>query len=211
MVIFHLVVDLKEFYSFKVEYMSGFWFYEGKFSAILFILVAGISSTFSRNNLQRGIRIFGLGMLLTLVTYLYNPKYYIVFGILHFLGIGTILYHFTNRLRPGLFFAAALLSLFLGLLFAKINVETPYLFMIGLINDSFCSLDYYPLLPWLGIFFAGVLAGKMLYKNKKGLLPFNLRLTFVNELGRRSLLIYLIHQPVLLALLYGFHMVTRLK
>ncbi|WDC84407.1 heparan-alpha-glucosaminide N-acetyltransferase domain-containing protein [Caloramator sp. mosi_1] len=49
MVVFHTVYDLKEFMGFGVNYEDGFWFYVGKSSALLFIIVSGVSSNLGKN------------------------------------------------------------------------------------------------------------------------------------------------------------------
>lgn len=202
MIAFHIVVDLKDFYSVEVDYLSGFWYYEGKLAAILFILTAGISSTFSRNNLKRGLIIFGWGMVLTLATYVYKPEFYIVFGILHFLGLSMLLYYFIRMLESKYIFIFGTVVTILGSIFLKVNVEESYLFPIGLTNEAFGSMDYYPLFPWLGIFMFGVLIGRALYSGKKSLFPLAPKPGLINYMGRYSLLIYLIHQPLLLGLMY---------
>src|SRR5665647_1682285 len=90
MIIFHLIVDLKDFYGYNLDYFRGFWYIEGKFSAILFMLICGVSSTLGRNNIRHGLKVFIWAMILTAVTYIYNGSCYILFGILHFLGISLL-------------------------------------------------------------------------------------------------------------------------
>ncbi len=203
MVLFHAVVDLTDFYSAGIDYLEGFWYFEGKVSAILFILAAGISSTLSRNNLKRGLLVFTWGMLLTLVTYVYNPQKFIVFGILHFMGFSMVIYHFAKNIGRKTALLLSVVIIISGIFLADISVETSYLFAAGLTSHSFCSLDYYPVLPWFGVFLMGALAGKTLYANKKSLLSSNLKPNLINFLGRHSLIIYLIHQPIILT---GLHL-----
>ncbi len=202
MVLFHAVVDLTDFYSAGIDYLEGFWYFEGKIAAILFILAAGISSTLSRNNLKRGLLIFAWGMLLTIVTYIYNPQKFIVFGILHFLGLSMIIYHFMRDIKKRTVLLLSLVVILGGFVFADISLETSYFFVAGLTSNSFCSLDYYPVFPWLGVFLIGALAGKTLYIHRKSLLPSSAKPNFINFLGRHSLFIYLIHQPIILTGLY---------
>lgn len=205
MVVFHLVFDLREFYSYNVKYLSGFWYYEGKLSAILFILTAGISSTFSKNNIKRGSQVFGLGMLLTIVTFVFTPGSYIKFGILHFMGSSMILYHFISNLKVKYLFLLGTAIIAFGNVFLKTSVASSYLFPLGLMNKNFISSDYYPLLPWFGVFLYGVIIGKTLYSEKKSLLASASKFELISYLGQHSLFIYLIHQPVLLALLFFIH------
>jgi len=68
--------------------------------------------------------------------------------------------------------------------------------------------DYLPMLPWLGFFFVGVIISRIGYRGKQTLFP-DSPMAVRNAakpfewMGRNSLLIYLIHQPVLLAILFG--------
>ncbi|WHH59954.1 heparan-alpha-glucosaminide N-acetyltransferase [Petroclostridium sp. X23] len=205
MVIFHLIVDLKDFYSYDIEYLGGFWYYEGKLSAILFMLTSGISSTFSKNNTKRGAVVFGFGLILSLATYLFDPEYYIRFGILHFLGVCMLLYKSINKLSNKVTFSLATSFIIIGNAISKITIDTPYFFPLGLTDRNFSSLDYYPIFPWLGVFLYGVIIGKTIYKQKRSLFVKNLKLDTIVYLGQHSLLIYLTHQPMLLALLYLGH------
>lgn len=209
MIIFHFIVDLKDFYSYPINYVSGFWYAEGKLSAILFMLICGVSSTLGKNSTRHGFRIFLWAMLLTVVTYVYSENYYIRFGILHFLGISLLSAHF---IRPWPNYALAILScaiIIIGITFSNQYVSSPYLFPLGLRNSSFTSMDYYPLFPWYGVFLFGIVLGKIWYKDRSkrpdprilSFFPFSL----VAHLGQHSLAVYLIHQPILLLFLYLVH------
>jgi uncharacterized membrane protein len=68
--------------------------------------------------------------------------------------------------------------------------------------------DYLPILPWLGFFFVGVVIGRIGYRGKHTLFPrapkaMKLIASPFEWFGRNSLVIYLVHQPILLAILYG--------
>jgi len=217
MVLFHLIVDLKDIYAYNLEYLQGFWYLEGKLSAILFIIICGVSSTLGRSSTYHGIKVLLWGMLLTAVTYFYNGSYYILFGILHFLGISLLSASFMGK-RPLLWlFITSLGTMIIGMLFSERFVTNPYLFPVGLITSTFSSLDYYPLFPWYGVFLFGIILGRMIYTDKKGLgfsqVPYMQldilapvgALKMIIWLGQHSLGIYLVHQPILLTALYIFH------
>jgi uncharacterized membrane protein len=72
----------------------------------------------------------------------------------------------------------------------------------GIHSPFYSSFDYFPLFPWFGIFLAGASLGKSVYASKRSLIRRRLPVTFVNFAGRHSLLIYIVHQPVILAALY---------
>lgn len=206
MILFHLIFDLTEFYNHSIPYLSGFWYYEGKMAAILFIFVSGISSNFSERNLQRGVKVFGFGMLLSVVTFIPFPQDFIKFGILHFFGISMIIYHFIRKLDRKYLLLIAVAAIIVGNIFDKMTVSVPYLFPIGLLNNSFSSLDYYPLLPWIGVFLFGAVIGKTFYKKRESIFKFEApSIKILSYHSQHSILIYLLQQPILLALLYIIH------
>ncbi|MBP2634352.1 MAG: hypothetical protein H6Q72_259 [Firmicutes bacterium] len=207
MVIFHTVFDLAYFYNWPIDYLQGFWYYQGKAAAILFMLISGISTTLSRSSMRRGLTVFGAGMLITAATYYYNPTMYIQFGILHLLGFSMFIAPWTTRLPVLLLTSTAIIFLLAGNVVADLTTASPWLLPLGIKPVNFASLDYYPLLPYLGIIFFGIAIGKMLYSSKQSLWPSALTNNFacgLRYLGRHSLLIYLIHQPILLAILFLF-------
>lgn len=205
MVVFHLVVDLNDFFNMPINYLSGFWYYEGKASASAFMLLAGISATLHRKNLQRGVYIFAWGMFLSAVTYFYNAETFIRYGILHLLGSCMFVFHFLQSMSGPLLFGAGSLCIAAGQWTATAAIATELLLPLGLTPAGFASIDYYPFLPWAGLFFYGTVLGKTLYRDKRSLFSPIQRLSFITRLGRHSLSIYLIHQPVLLALLWLYH------
>jgi uncharacterized membrane protein len=81
-------------------------------------------------------------------------------------------------------------------------IRFDWLLPLGITSPSFSSYDYFPLVPWLGIFLIGAALGKTVYAGRRSLLPWHLPPTFVNAAGRHSLLIYIVHQPVIMGVLY---------
>lgn len=84
---------------------------------------------------------------------------------------------------------------------SALNVSAGYLFPLGLTNGQFASADYYPLLPWLGVFLIGLFLGRTLYSARYSRLPFGLHSHPITKIGRKTLPIYLIRQPVILVLI----------
>jgi len=202
MIIFHVVFDLKEFAHVSVNYVSGFYYYIGKSAGILFILLAAISCHFSKSNTKRGLQILGMGLVITLVSHLFNPSYGIKFGILHFLGTSIIIYPLFKDINKWLLLIFGTIIIILGNYFKLINMPFDYLFIFGLSSELFISADYYPLLPWFGVFLYGIFISKLLYREKKSLFSFLPRFNFVSYLGRHTFSIYLIHQPLIILLIW---------
>lgn len=202
MIFFHFMFDLKEFFQVAVSYDSGFIYYIGKLAAILFIFIAGVSCSLSRNNLRRGSKIFVLGLMITLVTNLTVPGLNIIFGILHFLGVSIIIYQYAGSLRPCLLYLLGVLTIIIGNTLDQITLPNNFLAPLGLLGDDFYSADYYPLFPWFGLFLFGTASGKLAYTSKKSLFHRSPNNHWLEFLGKHSLVIYLAHQPILLLVLY---------
>jgi uncharacterized membrane protein len=213
MIIFHLLFDLNFFSLQPVNVYSGFWWLFARITASLFILLAGISLTLSysrvsqepksflrRKYLIRGAKIFSFGMIITLLTQALLPQGTIFFGILHFIGLSIPLGYLFLRFKK-LNLLLAIVFIIVGLFLDTLNAATPWFLWLGLRPSLFYTLDYFPLFPWFSLILIGIFLGKTLYP--EGRSPLRERnpkpLPF---LGRNSLLIYLIHQPVLIAILY---------
>ncbi len=201
MVVFHLIFDLNEYLSYPLSYSDGFWYYIGKAAASLFILLCGISAHLSGRTLRHGLIVFLWGMLLTVVTYIYVPALYIRFGVLHLLGLSLLSYPFIRSWPPALALLLAIGVMAAGPTIAVTKAATDWLLPVGVTSPAFASLDFYPLIPWYGLFLLGSLLGRLAYPQKATLLPAVKCCSWLIVLGRHSLLIYLVHQPLLLVVL----------
>jgi len=213
MVFYHLGYDLKELCGIRALFgieinLAGFFLTTAQyFFAGLFIVLSGISSTLSHSNVRRALKLIGIAIIITVATYLYDPSLAIHFGILHCLGVCILIYGLTLQ-RSGPLMCAAAAAIVLGLSAAvslilnSVSVRFDWLLPFGITSSMYSSYDYFPLLPWLGIFLAGAVLGKTVYASKQSLIPKRLSESFVNAAGRHSLFIYIIHQPILLGLLY---------
>jgi uncharacterized membrane protein len=220
MVLFHLAYDLNYFGIQPIEVASGFWFYLARFTASLFLLLVGVSLSLSRSRarllgqedrfrvrlMKRGLWIFSLAMGLTLVTYLFIGRGFIVFGVLHLIGVSLLLAYPFFRLH-GVNFILGLLFILVGLFLQGLSVDFPWLLWLGLAPWDFRSVDYFPLLPWFGVILIGMAFGDLFYRGYSRRIPVpdlagSSLVRWLTFLGRNSLAIYLIHQPVLIALMY---------
>jgi len=137
-----------------------------------------------------------------------DPGMAILFGVLHCLGICMLLWPLFSRLKPWLLAPIAIAIILTGLyLVEHVRVSTHMLIPFGLVYSGFLTPDYFPIFPYWGFFLLGAVLGKTLYKNKTSLFPRvnpkNPVITFFRTLGKYSLWIYLLHQPVLNAVCYG--------
>jgi uncharacterized membrane protein len=221
MIIFHFLYDLNHFSITNFHLYSGFFSYLAQFTASIFVILAGVSLSISyvkakqyqlsekeiqRKFIIRGLKIFFLGMVLTFFTWYAIPERYIVFGVLHCIGASIILsilflrYHLLNYL-VGIIFIGA------GLYLRTMTFDFQWLLPLGLLPQRFYTIDYFPLLPWFGVVLFGIALGKTLYPNAQ-------RRFYITEeinghipqgicfFGRHSLHVYMLHQPILLALIF---------
>ncbi len=227
MMLFHMIFDLVHYFDYGISYTQGFWKYAGMTAAILFMIVSGISGQISRSNIKRGLKVLACAMIITIASIPIMGEYYISFGILHFLGSVMILSGIIEKLikNDNLRFYTTIalipLAFLLGDYFAKVKTEIPFLFPLGILTSDYKSYDYYPMFPWSGYFFLGVVIGQVVYKNKKSIFKEgtfadsnqglvsgikNIPINTLAFLGKYSIQIYFIHQPVLLFILTAFHL-----
>jgi uncharacterized membrane protein len=219
-VLYHLVYDLDNFGGYDIESTSGFWAYFADASAFAFVFLVGVSLALSYSRagarrglfgkyLRRGSRIFGYGMVVTFV-FLAVGYGYVIFGILHLIGVSIVLAYPFMRLR----FLNAVLGLAVVAAGAYVQAERlvvggvagVLLAPLGVVPQDLFMPDYRPLLPWFGVVLLGLFFGKVVYllwrkqpppsRAPRAAAP-------VAFLGRHTLLIYLIHQPVLIATLWA--------
>lgn len=181
----------------------------------LFILISGAVGHYSRSNIKRGLICFGFGLILTLATYFVMPRAFIAFGILHFLGIAMMLFPLLEKLAqkipPIAGIAAGLLLfwLFCGIPQGQIGLAplfsvqlprelytTPFFFWLGFPGPGFFSSDYFPLLPWIFVFFSGVCFGRLLKDRRCPEWFYKPHIRPLAFIGRHTVWVYLLHQPV---------------
>jgi len=185
----------------------------------LFLFIVGISlvlsyQTYEKKHLRipafskyfwRGVFLFLIALLITLATWIYPHQGYIVFGVIHCISVCIILsYWFISKPIFSLFIGCIIVVL--GVIFAQVTIESPYLFWLGLRPAGFYSLDYFPLCPWFGVVLIGIFTGTYLspilqqkYRCSQTIPTLAHPFVF---LGKHALLIYIIHQPVIYGVLY---------
>ena len=202
MVVFHFVYDLNEFLGMNIDYLSGFWYWVGKAAALSFIFVSGISSGFSRGTVKRGAKVFGVGMIVTVVTYFFLGDIYIRFGILHLLGICMILFPLLKKINNYVLAAMAGIIVYAEVHLTGIVLNTSLLIPLGIRSRTFATADYYPLVPYLAVFILGILAYKLYYYKKQSLFKFSIENPIITAMSKSSLMIYVLHQPMFIAGIY---------
>ena len=192
----------------------------------LFIFISGVSCSFAKSNIRRGLICFGFGVLISIITFVlwkvFDQQYtFIFFGILHLLGASMIVFGLLeNKIKRSaekwnpLFGLAAFSGLFAisylmvyrdlrdQMVFSIPGIQTLYdwnlLYVAGYPNwSAFPPIDFYPILPWMLLFFAGGYLGVWIVKHK---LPTSLTKVHSRPLvycGQHTMVIYLVHPLIL--------------
>lgn len=214
----HLIYDLVDLFGILPWHLPGWYLlFKNNYGAI-FLLISGVSVTLGTRCVRRGMVVFCCGFLCTAVTlgmYLLgmtDSSILIYFGVLHCLGTCMMLWPLFRRLPNwalvvlGLAFAAA------GLWLRTRPFEVPWMLIpVGFAPWWFASSDYFPLLPNLGYFLLGAVVGRTLYRQRVTRFPgVNAQMhpwKLLGWMGRKSLWIYLLHQPILAVLVFALSLV----
>lgn len=188
------------------------------FFAGLFIFICGICCWFSHNNWLRGLELAGVAVAMSLVLYFVMPDQMIWYGILHLLATCILLFALLkpllSRIPPwlGLILAATLAILtwnipyyngsFFGveglwsLAVPESMIQNPWLYPLGLGHIRGAS-DYFPLMPWFFVFLCGSFVGVWATKGKFPKWMYRSHAPFLSAAGRHTLIIYIVHQPII--------------
>ena len=166
-----------------------------------FILLSGFSFPLAKRPAKNGLIVAGCAAVLTFVTAVFMPSEAIWFGVLHLnAAASAALFALTNQLPYGYlgFEDWHLCALPAGLYRAN-------LFWLGLPDlTRFTSADYFPVMPWVFLFWCGVFLAR-LWRPGRGEPPAALRP--LCTIGRNTLLVYMLHQPVIYSALWVWHTV----
>jgi len=175
----------------------------------LFLLLVGVSLTLSEarnkegyiHHVKRALLLGGIALAITIATWIYPHDAFVKFGIVHMIALSTLIAPFFFRFgKANLLLGIAIIAA--GLAVGSIHTDLPYLFWLGITSPDYTALDHYAMLPWFGVVLIGICAGHVVFPNGKSALhmPKSQLLSKLAFLGKHSLAIYLIHQPVLVVL-----------
>lgn len=212
MIGFHLAYDLEYFRIIHLDIRQDpFWTGLRNFIVGSFILIAGVSLRLSTRkplsfirHLKRQKWLALSALTVSAATWPVFPDSWIYFGVLHFILAARILGFFLTGFQT-LNILAGLICIWAGIWLDSGHFSVKWLNWIGFAAHKPATEDYVPLFPWLGVFLLGIFPAVRLFSfkplNTGRLLqvPGSRLLTLA---GRNSLLIYMLHQPVLMAILY---------
>ena len=222
MILYHAVWDLVYIFGYNWKwYQSDMAFLWQQSICYTFVLLSGLCVSLGKNKVKRGLVVFGAGILISLVTELFMPQNRIRFGVLTLLGSCMLIAALAERTNVTLWGIIINLLLFIltrrinyGVLgFADVTVARLPRFLynlgdfgnyLGFTEQTFFSTDYFSLFPWLFLFLTGYYFYKWM-EEKQWLSSMTKAPSlgaWWRPIGRYSLIIYLLHQPVVYGLLY---------
>ena len=219
MFVYHFSYDLNYFGFIQQSFTQDpFWISFRTIIVSLFLSIMGISLYLAnyqgvrkKRFLQRLYLLLFYAALVSLGSWKMFPKAMIMFGILHFIAVASVL--------GLLFIRFGIFNLFLGIaliILAQIVhlpiFDQPALQWIGFTTRLPIAVDYVPLIPWFGVVLIGLYLGQLLSQRPKnstliqwqGKHPVNKLLSLG---GRHSLNIYMLHQPLFLGILYIINLI----
>ncbi len=174
-----------------------------------FLLLAGVSLVLADRAAVSPARfwrhvatIAGCALLVSAGSYALFPRTFIWFGVLHAIAIALVLARPCVR-RPALAAAIGVAVIVAGLTFQHAAFDRYALGWIGFMTAKPYTEDYVPLFPWMGAVFLGVALGHVLARRDfAALAPLAGAPRWLTAPGRHTLLIYMVHQPLLLGALW---------
>jgi len=149
---------------------------------------------------------------ITSISFYIDEKSFIFFGILHFLVICSLIGFFLLKVKNNnflffLFFCSLAVST------SEITFDLPsQLSWLGLNSEVPITNDFYPIFPWVSFYFFGLWVSEpvriyLMHRNRSygNYYPkFDIIYRGLKFLGRNSLTIYILHQPIFFSLFLIF-------
>jgi uncharacterized membrane protein len=210
MLIYHFAFDLAWLRVIRADFNNDiFWLTLRAIIVTLFLALVGVSLVLAKHAhpgprpfWRRVALIAGCAVLVTIASYLTFPQTFITFGVLHCIALSSVL------ARPLVDFPRLALGAGVAIVALGVSVhlplfDLPWLNWVGMMTHKPPTEDYVPLFPWLGVALIGVALGTRALSRDRRRLDAASRLTprGLAWLGRHSLLIYMVHQPILIGVL----------
>jgi uncharacterized membrane protein len=210
MAVYHFCFDLRYFGVTRSDFEHDpFWLTARTLILSSFLVIAGVSAVLARRDVgarSRWLRhagvIAGAALLVSAASYAMFPRSYIWFGVLHAIAVSLLL-AWPLVSRPALAAATGIAVIASGIAFAHPAFDNRALGWIGFMTAKPITEDYVPLFPWSGVLLLGITLGHALARRGfAALAPLATAPRWLRFLGRHSLVVYLVHQPLLIGLLW---------
>jgi uncharacterized membrane protein len=210
MVAYHFSFDLRYFGLTQWDFhRDPFWLNARTLILSSFLLIAGVSMALAQRGRASPVRfrrhvgrIAACALVVSAASYVLFPESWIWFGVLHAIAVSLVLARPLVR-RPALALAIGAAVIAAGNLYGNAMFDNRALGWIGFMTAKPRTEDYVPLFPWTGVLLVGIAAGHAVVRRELRPLAFAARWPrWMAWLGRHSLPIYMVHQPLLLGALF---------
>jgi uncharacterized membrane protein len=210
MIAYHFAFDLRFYRVTNADFEADpFWLGLRALIVTLFMALVGVGLVLaaqagaSRAHFWRRIGLIaGCALAASVGSRVTFPNTWIYFGILHCIAVASVLASpFVGRPRVAMLTGVA--AILAGLTLAHAAFDHRALSWIGFTTHKPATEDYVPLFPWSGVVLVGIAAGHALASRAfRPLAPLAAAPRWLRTLGRHSLLVYMVHQPILLGALW---------
>jgi uncharacterized membrane protein len=212
MIVYHFCFDLRYFHVTAANFEHDpFWLGFRALIVTCFMTLVGVSLVLAHEARISSVRrwrrvavIAACALAASAASYVMFPRTFIYFGILHCIAVASVLAWPLVRFPvPALI--AGLAIVVAGLVYSNAAFDAPWLSWIGFTTRKPATEDYVPLAPWLGVVLIGIALGHALARSSyRALRPLAGAPSWLRLMGRHSLAVYMIHQPILMTVLWLF-------
>ncbi len=212
MIVYHFVFDLRFFGIVRADFENdAFWLGYRALVLSTFLLLVGTSLVLARQfnvptaRFARRVAVIALcALAATIGSYAIFPERFIYFGILHCIAVASVLARPLAG-RPALAVALGVAAIVAGLAVSHPFFDTRATSWLGFNTVKPATEDFVPLFPWIGVVLLGIGAGhELLRREFAPIAPLARAPQALRWLGRHSLAVYMVHQPLLLGILWLF-------
>lgn len=217
MFIYHFAFDLRFFHVLHADFEHDLsWLSFRAVIVITFMSLVGISIVLAdhagsrTSRFMRRVAVIALAAIaVTLGSWWVFPSSFIYFGILHCIALTSLL-AWPLRRAPLTALALGILVLIVGLAWSSPIFDARAWSWLGFVTHKPVTEDYVPLAPWSAATFIGIALGHALSRaHFRALAPLDHSPAWLQWLGRHSLMVYLVHQPVLIGSLWLLFTLSR--
>ncbi len=209
MVAYHFCFDLQYFGVTQWDfYQDPVWLNARTMILSSFLLIAGMSMVLADRGLASHLRFWrhvgiigACAVVISIASYAQFRESWIWFGVLHAIFMSLILARPLVR-RPAMALIIGAIVIVAGNLFTHPLFDGRALGWLGFMTAKPHTEDYVPLFPWTGMLLLGIAGGHALVRTEFRPIAFAEKWPWwMAWLGRHSLAIYMVHQPLLIGLL----------
>ena len=210
MFVYHFAFDLRLYGVIAADFENGpFWLGFRALIVSMFMALVGVSLVLAdragapASHFWRRVAVIGgCALAVTAASWLTFPRSFIYFGILHCIAVASVLAWPLVR-RPSSALIVGCAVVVAGLALSHPMFDARPLSVFGFVAHKPITEDYVPLAPWGGVVLIGIALGNVLASQSFGAIaPLAAAPAWLRWLGRHSLAVYMVHQPILLGVLW---------